>query len=363
MSIYGDLNMFFLNEYNIIKSKDNIEFNINKLGKETNILFITGFPGSGKTTLLNELYSKYKDKIITISADMFYFLIMFREKEKYSLKNPEIRKRAGEFICKYMDIKLNSIEYISKFSDNRLDKYFEKFLDWLFVEINSKKYKNKIIILEGVQVFLVDYSYIKDKPLIITGTSMVTSYIRKAKRDVDSIKKLDRLWTIIPQYIKYNKRIDGLIYSIEESVDKSEIDKNFKKKIGLKFDLIDISDKKVKSIVPNKFYDWIEDIKEKKNGIIAVESKSNIFAGFIFVSKNHSVRKVIAPFKVYEKYRGYGLGEILLKEAINKFDGNELGIYSDNKIAIKLYEKYGFKKVDTKTYKDGDKVIIMRRGE
>lgn len=149
---------------------------------------------------------------------------------------------------------------------------------------------------------------------------------------------------------------------INESVDKSTFDKKFKKKIGLKFETMNINDSRVKTIVSDKFYEWIEEIKHKKNGIIGIESKSKTFAGYIFVSKNHGKRKVIAPFKVYEKYRGYGLGEILLKEAIDNFGGNELGVYSDNEVAIELYKKYGFKFVNTKKYKDGDKVIIMKRG-
>lgn len=160
---------------------------------------------------------------------------------------------------------------------------------------------------------------------------------------------------------KWVKKYSSLNEFYLESKDASQIDDNFKKKSGLKFEIININDNRVKSIVPEKFYEWIEDIKDKKNGVIAIEFSSKVFAGFIFVSKNHSERKVIAPFKVYEKFRGYGLGEILLKEAIFKFGGNELGVYSDNEIAIKLYNKYGFKAVDIRTYKDGDKVIIMRR--
>lgn len=148
---------------------------------------------------------------------------------------------------------------------------------------------------------------------------------------------------------------------IEESSDKSAIDKNFKKKSGLKFEILDINDNKIKSIVPSKFYEWIENVKSKKNGLIAVESKRKVFAGFIFVSKNHSKNNIIAPFKVYEKFRGYGLGDILFKEAIDRFNGNELGVYSDNEVAIKLYEKYGFKKVDEYKDKNGDKVIIMTK--
>ena len=62
---------------------------------------------------------------------------------------------------------------------------------------------------------------------------------------------------------------------------------------------------------------------------------------------------------VYDEYRGYGLSNILLKDAIEKYNANNLGVYSDNEVSIKLYEKFGFKKTKEKEYKDGDKVIFM----
>lgn len=47
-----------------------------------------------------------------------------------------------------------------------------------------------------------------------------------------------------------------------------------------------------------------------------------------------------------------------MKEAIDN-GGKELGVYKDNKVAINLYKKFGFKEIRRKKYKDGDEVIIM----
>ena len=67
----------------------------------------------------------------------------------------------------------------------------------------------------------------------------------------------------------------------------------------------------------------------------------------------------IALLYIYENYRGYGVSNTLLEDAINKYGGRSLGMYADNEIAIHLYQKYGFKIVKTKTYSDGTKVYIM----
>ena len=52
--------------------------------------------------------------------------------------------------------------------------------------------------------------------------------------------------------------------------------------------------------------------------------------------------KEISPLKIMEEYRGYGLGTVLAKDAVNMFNGSWLGVLSDNQIAIRLYKKIGF---------------------
>ena len=41
-------------------------------------------------------------------------------------------------------------------------------------------------------------------------------------------------------------------------------------------------------------------------------------AGYIYVKSEAPNKGTIWPLMVFDKYRGYGLSEILLKEAINK---------------------------------------------
>lgn len=148
---------------------------------------------------------------------------------------------------------------------------------------------------------------------------------------------------------------------INESKDKSYIKKNFKKKSGINFKIIKLTDNNLFNLdcikndidLNNNLKYWIS---KGKLGEIAIEEKSKNIAGYICVNKDG----IIAPFFIYDDYRGYGLSEILLQNIIDKYNGNQLGVYADNKVAIRLYEKYDFKIVETKIIKN-EKVYIMRR--
>lgn len=148
---------------------------------------------------------------------------------------------------------------------------------------------------------------------------------------------------------------------IIESKDKSSIKKNFRKKSGINFKIIELSDNTLFKLdcikndinLSNNLKYWIS---KGKLGEIAIDEKSKDIAGYICINKDG----ILAPFFIYEKYRGYGLSEIMLQDAINKFDANTLGVYTDNKVAINLYKKFGFEIVETQIIKD-EKVYIMKR--
>ena len=159
-------------------------------------------------------------------------------------------------------------------------------------------------------------------------------------------KSLEELRAELSKYIRIDD--DSIL---NESKDVSTLTDEFKTKSGKTFKLVNVdTDEALKYISK----EW----RESKNGktlyVALSEQDDYEIAGYIGWNKSGS----IAPLRVYEKFRGYGLSEILLKLAI-KNGGYKLGVFSDNEVAIKLYKKFGFVEVGRKTYKDGDVVIIM----
>ena len=141
----------------------------------------------------------------------------------------------------------------------------------------------------------------------------------------------------------------------ESSEDMSRLNKNFKKKSGYSFDIIDMSNRKALDYIKKE---WINKGKGIK-GAIAVCKEDDILAGYIYV-KEKPVGNNIGPFMVYKEYRGYGASELLLKKAIDDYKGDTLGVYADNEIALRLYKKFGFIVVKESKEDEGNKYYIMK---
>ena len=146
--------------------------------------------------------------------------------------------------------------------------------------------------------------------------------------------------------------------ALNESIDKSTIDKDFKNKSGLKFDFVDMSN-------PSTFEFWAsgdekqaKEFLKEREGKVALESKSKEFAGLLTVDKISKEFSIL----VEEQFRGYGLGDKLLNIAVKEYGANNLYVFADNKIAIRMYKKIGFKEVSRDT-KNGEEVIIMKLNE
>ena len=169
---------------NWLKSKKDLEYNLNKYQKEVNILFITGLVGSGKSTLARELGKKYKATVITqdfLAWSDFYdikectfFVQMFQKlypETKEYFNNNEWRK--------------------NNLTSEEKNGYRIKF-DKMVVEY-AKENKDKLFIYEGIDLFCKsDISIVNNHPIIIKRTSAIKSYIRNYKRsnhNNNSIKK------------------------------------------------------------------------------------------------------------------------------------------------------------------------------
>lgn len=129
---------------------------------------------------------------------------------------------------------------------------------------------------------------------------------------------------------------------LNESTDKSVIDRNFKKKDNkdISFKILDIHDKKAFQYIKNDLYLRKIKISEYNGEIIIDNNKDKIIGRFLVMTgKNEGF---IGALRVYDNYKGYGFGDILIDDAIKKYNGIDLIVMADNKVAIKLYKNHGF---------------------
>lgn len=369
MGIYGN---FILENY--IKNEPDIYYNKDKFDSgEINLCFITGHSGSGKSTMARNMSN---DIIEYYELDDVY-----ANKINFTMEN---FKEYGDLIYSFFKGPGKKYYYTKEDIDNGSVKKYEGDYDRdLIVDfVNytkhfAKSHKNKKYVIEGIWIYLfIEPEELKDYAVYIKGTSRLISDIRAAKRDSkeefpnDNLKitkhfigRAKNFFTkeaktseqSIRNYRKYFTNLS--MKSISESVDRSTVDKNFKKKQGKSFKYIDI--KTNKSIVEkylnkdrqyNKTYKkYINDI----SGEIVIDEDNDKLAGYVFV-----IDKFITPLFVVKDYRGYGLGDILTKDAVKKYGARRLWVYKDNEVAIRLYKKYGFK-----VYLEDDEPSILMATE
>lgn len=407
----------------VIFSTDNIEYNTDTLkpNSDNNILFITGFSGSGKSTLMANLKEKYGNNIITIAGDIFFMVCVYKYRmantttelknvNKFDISRESSKSYIGPVLKRYFDIYYKDINLSNgKFSNKELFVYWEHFINWLYNDVkeNASLYRNKIIVVEGIQIYVTNPELYKDHALIITGTSMLKSYFRKANRDIISDRKYDwkhikTLFTMIPVYLNDIGNLNRLKRTMSESddninmfheyenmmiesSDKSELTKGFKSKTpNFQYDVIDIKNKKCYGYLKDYMSkiknnpDWKDVVDEEsyiknfvkgnnnqditsRTGELFVNRANNELIGFFDVEHPSNFFGIEIPYK---KYRGYGIGNILLDDAINKYGCRNLLVDKDNKVAIRMYKKRGFKIIkDRYHHFDGSKYWQMTLDE
>lgn len=152
------------------------------------------------------------------------------------------------------------------------------------------------------------------------------------------------------EYTKESPEFDGINSSLFENGD-NEYNKNHKRKTGKQFEIIPYNDKRAKPF----FNRASTDNHQKIIGEMAIESKTGTWCGAVQVTKNG----ILQEMYIADEFRGYGLGDRFVSDAIHKYNANTLEVLEDNYIAIDLYKKHGFK--EYKRYTNGiNKLIIMK---
>ena len=369
-----------LNESILFNEKD-IYYNKDKFDSgEINLCFVTGHSGSGKSTMARDMQKNnvehYELDDLQCIKDHF---TMSQLKEYGDLIYSYFNGPGKKFYMTYQELVDNKIP-----GSEYEDKLFPGFVHYAMQY--AKSHKDRKYVIEGVWLFCNDDNgspwfkpeEFKDYAFYIKGTSMIVSKWRAAKRDAeDNDNSFDRLrysskdfffnnwkWYFIDEkqinrFRNYFKKISINESSLYESDDASKLDKNFKSKSGIEFDIVDIRDKKVKGNIDEikgKYKDYFK-------GFAAFEKETDNFAGFIRIwpdwvleEKYHG--NLISPVEVKSKYRGYGLGKLLVKKAIEKYDANMLMVAKDNEVAINMYKKLGFSISQNTKWKNEDYYIM-----
>ena len=147
-----------------------------------------------------------------------------------------------------------------------------------------------------------------------------------------------------------------LFFFNETKISSNTLDKNFKSK-GKRY-LNEFKKVLITKMIIDKY-------KEKYKGLKHIRINKNT-KGYIFLDNTNIVALVmtekkpdnniwIQALEVSSKYKGYGLGNQLLKFAIS-MKATYLSVNKKNKIAYEMYKKSGFK-----VYKETESMYFMKK--
>lgn len=381
MAIFDQYTTLSLLNESILFNEKDIYYNKDKFDNgEINLCFITGHSGSGKSTMAKDM--EKKKEIESYELDDCDLI-----KDHFSMDN---LKEYGDLYYSFFNGPGKKYyvgkEETEKWSNEESEEFWYNLINDVvhYAMQYAKSHSNKKYVINGVQLFQNSFKpeEFKDYAFYIKGTSLIISHIRATKRDAPDdgsklgkarnfVKNISRIkyWRycgIAEKAVqKFRKYFQGLIDEqkkstneavIIESIDKSNLSKNFNKKSGKNFKYIRVTKPEDFKYMPGEYAE--KDIKfflNRDDQIIAIDSDSKKFAGMAQVNKK---TKEISIF-VEKPYRGYGLGDKLLDQSIHKLGGNNLYVFADNKVAIRMYEKVGFKEV-RRGKKDGEETVIMK---
>lgn len=189
----------------INKSKDDLYYKFDDWANgSSKVLLITGYSGSGKSTLADKLGAEYGADVIPL--DDFIFFLSGRESNK--------NKYISKFFEKYPDIiEVDDKNYESK----RNTKLME------FIKFCGSNSTGKIII-EGLQIYLINPSFVSRYPVIIKNVGYFKSTVLRAGKrtlsadDISGAEKMELLKDNIKDHVAFRgdvKRLASLIKELE----------------------------------------------------------------------------------------------------------------------------------------------------
>lgn len=170
----------------IIFSDDDVHYNVHRfLNKEVPVLWITGMSGGGKSTLAGEMADKAPCVISLLSIDNLDDFVGIYVKE-HDMKTINKWRKDKVYDIIYKFIKANEKLATDAFNDTH-NKEWQDFVTTVLKYVVKFYTPKKQIIIEGVQIPYVYYRapelFGSDSAIIIKGTSVFTSLIRRYHRD------------------------------------------------------------------------------------------------------------------------------------------------------------------------------------
>lgn len=328
---------------NLVITKDDIRHNLDewKPGVGTNVLLITGLSGSGKTTTGYEMAYDYKAEL---------FQLDWIEHPEYMQDSPETPN-------------YGLWQYIKKLHGRRLGNASQKTGDqWHNLVIDvfdsicrfAKMHPDKLFIIEGVQIpgHLHDVLGIEKYPIVIKGTSVVSSIIRRFKRD--GIK--DGFRTGGVNILKYYLDGDKYMNMFRGQIVSSEVTESTRTQ-GITFgksesDILSI----IKTMTPTEQlylgtpggarYNWSK--SEFYQEVLYINGTSAAFLVVSEIPANKGVGHMIIGTRAGNQYRHKGYATILINRFLTSgqipkhITELEWGFDEGNSKSEKLAAKYGF---------------------
>lgn len=362
------------NESAFINHKDEY-FNIDQWKRSTghNILYIAGLSGSGKSTLGRDISKKYNATYIEldrIASDWWY------EDEKF---NPNGYQGNVTALLKEIFKDEDPREEFKTAIDRSVmrKRRYSKLYEYCL------KHPDQLFIFEGVQVAgYFDIDFLVDKPVIIKNTSRNTSFNRMSIRDRETWNNHEDYLNMKANYKADDHNLDSLRKLMRSKASKSKslpavesanslesapalesgpivvktgnpgwiIEKRM-----LTQDFKNIPDNSVLHLTRDAY---LERLAKDPSSMRNLEyygfynRKLNELTGILSIASDGR-SKCIDLIVVDDIYRNHGIGTYMLNSAVVNHGATWLIVKTTNGPAISIYEKYGFKIVDTYPGKTG----------
>lgn len=185
-------------ELNLFTDKKDFYLDVDKFESgQIRLLFITGMSGGGKTTLANKLAKQYNATLISLD-DMGH--------EGFA-KNEYFRGKPDELKTFKNWLNRKNLPKPANFSPTYIEELRLKYINFCL-----NKYKNKKFIVEGVYIpamYEIDLNKEVFREgnfaLIILGTSVVKSMLRRVVRDNVDLARWYNPLTFLGQYVHFTK--------------------------------------------------------------------------------------------------------------------------------------------------------------